>query len=37
MFDKKVLNEKLNFVLCKRVGKAFIYNKVDLNSIKKSI
>ena len=37
MHDKKVLNGKLNFILCKRIGKTFVYNKVNLNSIKKSI
>ena len=37
MYDKKVLNGKLNFILCKKIGKTFVYNKVDVNSIKKSI
>ena len=37
MYDKKVLNGKLNFILCKEIGKTFVCNKVDLNSIKESI
>ena len=37
IYDKKNLSGKLNFILCKDIGKAFIYNKVKKESIKKSI
>ena len=37
MYDKKKLNGKINFVLCKTIGKAFVYNKIKIESIKKSI
>ena len=37
MHDKKIINGKLHFVLCKRIGKAFIYNKVNAKMIKESI
>ena len=37
LYDKKILKGKLNLVLCKGIGKTFIYNKANINSIKKSI
>ena len=37
IYDKKNLSGKLNFILCKDIGKVFIYNKVKKESIKKSI
>jgi 3-dehydroquinate synthase len=37
IYDKKNLSGKLNFILCKDIGKAFVYNKVKKESIKKSI
>ena len=37
MYDKKNLSGKLNFILCKNIGNAFVYNKVKKESIKKSI
>ena len=37
IYDKKNLSGKLNFILCKDIGNAFVYNKVKKESIKKSI
>ena len=37
IYDKKNLSGKLNFILCKDIGKVFVYNKVKRDSIKKSI
>ena len=37
IYDKKNLSGKLNFILCKDIGSAFVYNKVKKESIKKSI
>ena len=37
IYDKKNLSGKLNFILCKDIGKAFVYNKIKKESIKKSI
>ena len=36
-FDKKNLSGKINFILCKDIGKVFVYNKVNKDSIRKSI
>ena len=36
-YDKKNLNGKLNFILCKDIGKAFVYSKVKKKSVNKSI
>ena len=36
--DKKVLKGKLNFVLCRSIGKAFVYKKeININLLKKTI
>ena len=37
IYDKKNLSGKLNFILCKDIGKVFVYNKIKKESIKKSI
>ena len=37
IYDKKNLSGKLNFILCKDIGKAFVYNKIKKESIVKSI
>jgi len=37
IYDKKNLSGKLNFILCKDIGKVFVCNKVKKNSIRKSI
>ena len=37
VYDKKNLNGKINFVLCKDIGKVFIYNKIKKEFIEKSI
>ena len=37
IFDKKNLSGKINFILCKDIGKVFVYNKVKKDSIRKSI
>tara|TARA_B100000427_G_scaffold166001_1_gene137891 strand:+ start:2598 stop:3701 length:1104 start_codon:yes stop_codon:yes gene_type:complete len=37
IYDKKNLNGKLHFVLCKNIGKAFVYNKVKTKFLEKSI
>ena len=37
IYDKKNLSGKLNFILCKDIGKVFVYNKVKKDSIRKSI
>ena len=36
-YDKKNLNGKLNFILCRDIGKAFVYSKIKKESINKSI
>jgi 3-dehydroquinate synthetase len=37
VYDKKNLSGKINFILCKDIGKVFVYNKVKKDSIRKSI
>ncbi len=37
IYDKKYLNGKLNFVLCKKIGNAFIFNNVKKKNIEDSI
>ena len=37
IYDKKNFSGKLNFILCKDIGKVFVYNKVKKDSIRKSI
>ncbi len=37
IYDKKYLKGKLNFVLCKNIGKAFIFNNVKRKNIENSI
>ena len=36
-YDKKNLNGKLNFILCRDIGKAFVYSKIKKESVNKSI
>jgi len=37
IYDKKNLSGKLNFILCKDIGKAFVYSKIKKESVNKSI
>ena len=37
IYDKKNLSGKLNFILCKDIGKAFVYSKIKKETINKSI
>ena len=37
IYDKKNLSGKLNFILCKDIGKVFVYNKIKKETIAKSI
>ena len=37
IYDKKNLKGKINFILCKDVGSAFVYNKIKKEFINKSI
>ena len=37
IYDKKNLSGKLNFILCKDIGKAFVYSKIKKKSVNKSI
>ena len=37
IYDKKYLSGKLNFVLCKKIGNAFIFNNVKRKNIEDSI
>ncbi len=37
IYDKKNFSGKLNFILCKDIGKVFVYNKVKKDSIRRSI
>ena len=36
-YDKKNLNGKLNFILCRDIGKALVYSKIKKESVNKSI
>ena len=35
--DKKVFKEKLQFILCKGIGQAFIKKEMDVNLVNKTI
>ena len=37
IYDKKNLSGRLNFILCKDIGNAFVYNKIKRISVEKSI
>ena len=37
IYDKKNLSGRLNFILCKDIGNAFVYNKIKSISVEKSI